>query len=282
MAPSNRVEITDRDGWRKIFPLEKPLLHIGSDARNDIVLETRRGGDVAPRHLQLIAVPGGTAGSGGAPAYRAINLSDRDIAIGEARGRSLPPRAATEIADGETLRLGDFVLVFRLDTGTGVSRPSVVAPTLAAGSRPPAAVPPAPVGPAGGGAGAVGVAETSSHIGLSLSLPQAMVYPDRPLDGIITVRNMGQESGVQFRLELEGLDPDCYEIGPGPILFPNVEKGVYLQLRHPRGPSLAAGRHTIQIHVSAPDAYPGERVSVSHEIEIVPYYHHTLSLATVD
>jgi hypothetical protein len=275
MAPSNRVEITDRDGWRKIFPLEKPLLHIGSDARNDIVLETRRGGGVAPRHLQLIAVPGGTAGSGGAPAYRAINLSDRDIAVGEAQGRSLSPRAATEIADGETLRLGDFVLVFRLDTGPGVSRPASAALVADAG-------PAAAVRPARAEVGAVGVAETSSHIGLSLSLPRAMVYPDQPLDGIITVRNMGEESGVQFRLELEGLDPDCYEIGPGPILFPNVEKGVYLQLRHPRGPGLAAGRHTIQIHVSAPDAYPGERVSVSHEIEIVPYYHHTLSLVTVD
>ena len=41
MAPNNagtnypRLEIIDRDGWRKVFPLEKPLFFIGSDARND-------------------------------------------------------------------------------------------------------------------------------------------------------------------------------------------------------------------------------------------------------
>ena len=276
MAPNNRVEITDRDGWRKEFPLEKSLLHIGSDARNDIVLETRRGGGVAPRHLQLIAIPGGAG-------FRAINLSDRDIAVGDAVGRSFSPRSALDIADGDHLRLGDFHLVFHLGASAGVSQ--AAAPPTAApaplvrevASREPATRPVAIPG-----LEIVGAENVSSHIGLKLSLPQATVEPDQPLDGMITVRNLGDEPGVQFRLEVEGLDPDYYEVGPGPILFPNVEKGVYLRLRHPQGPGLAAGRHRLRIHASAPDAYPGEQVSVSSEVEIVPYYNHTLVLATVD
>jgi hypothetical protein len=276
MGPSNVLEVTDRDGWRKEFPLQKPLLHVGSDAKNDIVLEARRGGGVAPRHLQLIAIPGSAAG------YRAINLSDRDVATGESGNRLFLPRSAMDIADGDCLRLGDFTLVFRL-SAAGAAVPMPVAR---------AAPVPTPVGIVSEQAStqpvaarepeAAGVETSSTHIGLKLSLPQVAVEPEQPLEGMITVRNLGNEPGVQFRLEVEGLDPDWYEIGPGPILFPNVEKGVYFRLRHPQGPGLAAGRHQIQIHASAPDAYPGERVSVSREIDIQPYYRHTLALAAVD
>jgi hypothetical protein len=272
MAPNNRVEITDRDGWRKEFPLEKSLLHIGSDARNDIVLETRRGGGVAPRHLQLITMPGG-------PGFRAINLSDRDIAVGEMGGRSFAPRSALDVADGDHLRLGDFTLVFRLGAPAAAppaSTPAPAAQVLPASREPvarPTAIPDLEI---------AGAENTSPHIGLKLSLPRATVEPDQPLDGMITVRNLGDEPGVQFRLEVEGLDPEYYEIGPGPILFPNVEKGVYLRLRHPQGPGLAAGRHRLRIHASAPEAYAGEQVSVSREVEIVPYYRHTLALVAVE
>lgn len=276
MAPNNRVEITDRDGWRKQFPLEKSLLHIGSDARNDIVLETRRGGGVAPRHLQLIIMPG-------ASGVRAINLGDRDITVGEARGRPFSPRSALDIVHGDQLRLGDFCLAFHLETVASAAQAAAspgVAPVPAAkvaAERGPVARPIDVLEPE-----IIGAESASSHIGLRLSLPQAAVEPDLPLDGMITVRNLGDEPGVQFRLEVEGLAPDYYEVGPGPILFPNVEKGVYLRLHHPRGSGLAAGRHRVRIHASAPDAYPDERVSVSREVEIVPYYRHTLTLAVVD
>ncbi len=279
MGSGRNVEITDRDGWRKEFALEKPLVHIGSDAKNDIVLEARHGGGVAPRHLQLVAVAGSAA-----PGFRAINLSDRDIAVGESRARSFLPRSAMDIADGDCLHLGDFTLVFHLArAATGaVPPPSAerVAPAAAAAgpgrgrpAAPPAAASERPV---------AGEEKASAHIGLRLSLPQAAVEPGQPLEGMIIVRNLGDEPGVQFRLEIEGLDPDWYEVGPGPILFPNVEKGVYLRLRHPQGPALAAGRHRFQVHASAPDAYPGEKVSVSREIEILPFYRHTLALAAVD
>jgi hypothetical protein len=273
MSPSKKVEIIDRDNWRKEFPLEKSFLHIGGDVKNDIVLEARRGGGVAPRPPPRVAMPG-------APGFRAINLSDRDILVGESGGRSFPPRSAMDIVDGDCLHLGDFTLVFHLGPSGAAaaaiwSEPEPVPATIGSGR---AAAMPA----AAGEFMAASVEKASSHIGLRLSLPQAAIEPDQPLEGLVAVHNLGSEPGVQFRLQVDGLDPDCYEIGPGPILFPNVEKGVYLRLHHPKGPGLAAGRHQIQIHASAPDAYPGEQVSVSREIEILPYYRHTLTLVVMD
>ncbi|MEJ2209161.1 MAG: FHA domain-containing protein [Anaerolineae bacterium] len=297
MAPNNastnppRLEIIDRDGWRKVFALEKPLLFIGSDARNDIVLESRRGGGVAPRHLQLVSAAVGApaaasnnahgSGSGPAPAYRVINLGDRDVVVGEAGGRSLAPRSAMNIVDGDTLRLGDFGLVFHLDAAAtplaapGMQRPVVASPPVSTRLSATEST------RAEGATEVVGVGEPSLHIGLQLLLPRSRLDPDRPLEGLITVSNLGDEPGVQFRLEVEGLHPDCYEIGPGPILFPHVEKAVHFRLHHPRGPAMAAGQHQIQIRASAPDAYPGESASVSCEIEILPYFRHVLALAEV-
>jgi hypothetical protein len=273
MEPICTVQITDRDGWQKAFPLEKSLLHIGSDARNDIVLAASRGGGVAARHLQLIVVPGG----GGS--YRAVNLSDQDISVGEAGSDPLLPRSALQITDGAQLRLGDFGLAFHLgevcaDTGSPEApRPVAAVPYAVAPS--PSVAPPRPVGDV------QPTEEQTDAIGLRLSLPATALDPDWPLEGVVTVRNLGKEPGVQFRLELEGLDPQCYELGSGPVLFPNVEKGVLLRIRHPRDPRLLAGRHEFHIRAAAPEVYPGESVIVSQEIEVLPHYSHTLHLASV-
>jgi hypothetical protein len=77
---------------------------------------------------------------------------------------------------------------------------------------------------------------------------------------------------------LEGLDEASYEMGPGPILFPNAEKEVFLRLYHPRKSHPPAGAHLIRIRASAPDAYPGQSAVESREVEILPYRHHTLRL----
>jgi hypothetical protein len=54
MSQFSKLEVIDKDGWRNEFRLEKTIVHIGSDPRNDIVLERGRGGNVAPLHAQLI------------------------------------------------------------------------------------------------------------------------------------------------------------------------------------------------------------------------------------
>jgi hypothetical protein len=257
------VEIIDGNGWRRAFPLEKNLIHIGADPRNDIVLETSRGTGVAHRHLQLIAIPGEVQ------RYRAINLGEADIPLGDTGERALAPRSMLELADGESLKLGEFTLVFRL---AGIAAPipaPVFQPSTAGAEVRLPAVDPAQE-------------EDSDVIGLQLSLPGQVLSPEHSLEGIVTVHNLGNQPGAQFKLQVTGLDSDCYEIGPGPILFPNVEKGVFLRLDHPRKPSPPAGRHLIYVRATAPEAYPGQSTTVSQELMILPYHSHTLQIVPVD
>lgn len=281
MTPGNRIEIMDRDGWRKEFPLEKPLLHLGSDGRNDIVLDVRRGTGVAPRQLQLVAL------TDGRPGYRAINLGDAEVAVtaqapqvGAGGARTLAPRSVDEIADGDCVQLGDFRLVFHLPGGGDRPFEAILrqeraprSPRSESTAREPA-VTTLPAGP--------GNSQASASISLRLAFARPVVHPDEDLEGIVTVKNLGQEPGAQFRLRVEGLEPDCYEIGPGPILFPQVEKGIYFRISHPRGPAILAGKREVIVRATAPEAYPGESVAVSQAIEFLPYYRHTLRLVQVE
>ena len=98
MGQMNRLEVIDREGWRHDFALEKAVVHLGSDSRNDIILDSTRGSNVAPLHAQLIL----STLSSDVFAARAqlVNLADTDIALGSANGDMLPPRSATELVDG--------------------------------------------------------------------------------------------------------------------------------------------------------------------------------------
>ena len=233
MNSGSMIEVTDRDGWTKGFPLEKDIVHIGSDQRNDIVLERARGNGVAPRHLQLILL----ASQG----YRLVNLADTDVLLGELGEVRLAPRSFAVVADGQRVRVGDFTLVLQ-----------GLAPRQEASA--------------------------SDAIGLRLALPQTHLAPDQPLEGMVIVRNQGDKTGAQFKLEVEGLDPKWYEVGPGPILFPNAEKAVPLRLHHPKGPRPPAGEHQFSIRAAAPAAYPGQSAVVSQVIEIAPYFQHSMRL----
>ena len=255
------VEIIDGSGWHKTFPLEKGLIHIGSDLRNDIVLEPSRGSGVSHRHLQLVAV------AGEAQRYRVVNLGDSDIPLGESGERVLSPRSMHELADGERMSVGEFTLVFRGGAAAALPTPVVQPRAARTGARASAIDP--------------DQEEVSDVIGLNLSLPSHVLEPEYPLEGTVTVHNMGTQPGAQFKLQLIGLGHDCYEIGPGPILFPNVEKGVFLRLDHPLKPEPPAGRHLIRIRATAPEAYPGESATVSQELVIVPYHRHSLKIEPV-
>ena len=71
MDAQPKIEILDKDAWQNEVSLpDKRLVQIGSDPKNDIVLATRRGTGVAPRHLQLIRL------SGDEPKVRIVNLTD--------------------------------------------------------------------------------------------------------------------------------------------------------------------------------------------------------------
>jgi hypothetical protein len=243
----NAVEVVDKDGWRRVYPLQKAIVHIGAAPGNDITLESTRGSGVAARHIQLIARAGGGQG------YRLVNMGDSDILLGPASDRRITPRSFIDLADGEQVRLGDFTLVF---AGGGFGAGAVIAPA--------------------GGEGLTAVGGGSGGIGLSLSMPRVQLAPHQSLDGTILVRNLGEKAGAQFKLEIEGLEPDWYEIGPGPILFPGAAKEVSLRLFHPGRPTPGAGDYRFVVRATAPSAYPGQSATAVQVIQILPFYSHRL------
>ena len=258
MAQRGTVEVIDKGGWSRSFPLNKNILHIGSDARNDIVIETWHGAGLASRHLQLVPSP--TSGLG----YRLVNMGTTEVLIGPNGERSVLPRAALDLADGDVVRLGELMFVFRSE-GAGGGVVTTAAPATN-GNR---AVPLA--------AATATAVRKGNPIGLSLTLSQALLVPGQPIDGAITIKNQGDKSGVQFKIEVEGFEADAYEIGPAPILFPDVEKQVLFRLRHPQKPNPPAGDRRLTIRVTAP-AYPGEVATVSQVIQVAPHIKHSLSL----
>jgi hypothetical protein len=244
-ADSSTIEVIDKDGWRKSFPLtpDKTIILIGSDLNNDVILEAGRGSGVSPRHLQLIL-----SAAGGSPG-RLVNLSNANVMVGETDQRLLAPHSYTDIATGERVSVGSFSVVFHLGSRLETEEERE------------------------------GEKYGSTAVGLHVSLPQTQLTRHQPLEGIVTVRNQGDKAGVQFKLELEGLPPDSYMMEPGPILFAGAEKDVLLHVYPSKRSKLRAGEHHFAIHAAAPEAYPGEGVMSSHVIHALPFYQHSLHLA---
>jgi hypothetical protein len=292
MAAFGRIRVTDREGWEREFPVTKRLIYIGSDPRNDVVLQAAHGGGVAPRHLQLVFAQGEP------PKCRVINLGGTDVLFSPRPGRAggdgrdqasaaegnaagegglLRPRSALDVQDGDILKMGDFRLVLGIEAAGdwAVESGPVGTPVEQQVATPSGAG--APVGRG------VEVSDRASEvIGLKLFLPQTSLHPGQTVEGTVTVHNLGDQAGVQFRLEVEGLEADCYTIGPGPILFPNAARDVLLRLRHPMTPDPRAGKRRISIRALAPDAYPGQSAVVSQVLDIAPFYRHKLRFLVPD
>jgi len=247
MAQESRIEVINKFGWRKEFVLDKPIVQIGRDARNDLVLEDGFENGIAPRHAQMLP------SSVNAQGMRLVNLSEKDILIYAQGGKAdlavtlaqspsatITPRSSGEVSSGDLVRLGDFSLVFQ------------------------------------------GGASYSEIVRLTLEMPSKSLTLDRPLTGLLSINHVGNKAAVQFRIELEGLDPDSFEIGPGPVLFPNAEKQVNFRLLHPKRPYPPAGEHQVTFHVTAPDAYPNERATISTQIDVAPLFRHKMRVVVMD
>ena len=124
----------------------------------------------------------------------------------------------------------------------------------------------------------VAVARKGNPIGLNVMLSHTQLVPDQTIEGAITIKNLGDKTGVQFKIEIDGFDPESYDVGPAPILFPDVEKKVPFRLRHPQRATPPAGNRRLTIRVTAPAAYPGEVATASQVIRVTPYLKHSLSL----
>lgn len=316
-----RVEVTDKDGWRKEYVLQKTINHVGVDTRNDVVLETSHGAGVSARHLQLIVNDAGC---------RLVNIGNGDISIASGvydtspgatptQVHPLAPLSSTNVQNGTWIKVGDFTLRVRMNEPVAVPQSgtpqapaaattpapapaftpvpapqqvatqqtaaaalATAAATLATATASPGgfgtftptspATPVAPAPAAGGG----------DSIGLRLQLEQTTLGLDAPLEGSVIVRNAGSRPGAQFRLEIQGLPPECYEIGPGPILFPNAEKEVSFKLIHSKKASPPAGDLQLLIRATSPDAYPGQVAIVTQTIQVMPFYQHALTMKATD
>ena len=229
------IDIIDKDGWRKTCPIQKSIFHIGSNPANDIVLEMMHGAGVSARHAQFIALPDGSG-------YRMVNLGDSNILLSETRDTSVPPHSVAAVNDGSTLKIGDFTLIFHGEA---------IAKTIT-----PASI-------------------RDGNIGLRLRLPKTQLLANRTLTGAVIVSNQGDQSGVQFNLELEGLAGDCFSLEPAPILPSGSEAEVVFHFYH-RGNKPLAGEHTITIRAIAPYAYPNEEATVTSTIQVQPHFRYSL------
>jgi hypothetical protein len=233
-----RFEVIDREGWHKEFLVEKTFTYIGSDSRSDLILGPGHGSGVLSPHAQLIV-------SNQSGDCKLVNLANTDVVMGPSGGEMLKPLSAVTLSEGSVFRLGEFTLVFR----------------------------------GGDTVAAVSPGHSGKNIGLTVSMPSSRLEPHRALEGSIKVSNLGNARGAaQIELELIGLEPSCYDIEPGPILFPHAEKEVFFHIYH-RGSKPLAGENQVTIRATAPKVYPDEEITVTRTIKVAPVYLHQVSWA---
>lgn len=127
-----------------------------------------------------------------------------------------------------------------------------------------------------------GGARVSAKIEARLELASRRLELDRTLDGVVYIRNAGQAPGVQFNVEVQGIDPRFVRIGSGPMLYPGVERGLPFSITHPRSTTPAAGQHTLTFLVTAPVGYPGESATASEMITVAPFFDHRVRVLTLE
>ncbi len=239
MTNYGTIQVVDRKGWSKSFPLEKALTMIGSAPFNDIVLSEANGSGVAAVHLQLISIQ--TAKRG----FRLINLVNEPLllTLSNARGSlELQAKGSRELEDGDVVQLGDFKITFYLQTESGLS-----------------------------------IEKSSENIGVKLEMHGVTLRQGSKLTGLMTLKNFGTDKRSQFEIDLEGLPADCYQVDPAPLLYPGGEEKLQIRFFH-LGKRPNAGETPIQIHVTAVDAYPKEKVILPVVLDIEPVYQYSISV----
>jgi hypothetical protein len=105
------LEVIDRDGWRKEFPLSGHIAHVGCASGNTVVLDSSRGGGVSPRHLQFILLEEGGC--------RLVNLGESEVVLMGADADMLAPHLTRRVGDAQRLKVGDFTLILHLEGEVG-------------------------------------------------------------------------------------------------------------------------------------------------------------------
>jgi len=227
------IQVQDQAGWTKTFLLEKALVMVGSGPVNDIVLPEEHGGGVSSVHLQLLHTRLESSH------VRAVNLTGSPLPLlrgKPVRTAAISANAFQDLEDGDVLEVGEFKLVFSLQSCEGLTRSS-----------------------------------RSEHLGLKLETAGLKLRAGEHLDGLLTVSNFGTQKRCQFGFNLEGLPADCYQIDPAPLLYPNGEEQLRIRIYH-RGAHPTSGTCPVCLRMTAPGAYPLENVMLSFNLEVAPVY----------
>lgn len=239
MSYFGSIRIVNRLGWSRSIDLEKALMLVGSASSNDIALPEGYGSGVAPVHLQLIC---SDVSEG---AFQIINLTGAEVRIFDSQmvsRASMLPNSRQDILDGDSIPLGDFNLIFELQTHRGIS-----------------------------------IERRSEHIVMKLEIPNLQLRPEGKLSGLLYVKNLGEEKHCQFEIELEGLPVDCYQIAPAPLLFPGAEEELLIRFFH-HATRPEAGSRPITLRASAIGAYPREEIILTLTLDVHPVYQYSLQI----
>ena len=194
--------------------------------------------DISPYHLQVV-------NAHNSQSVRLINLSRGSIVVQKGAESTLfAPGGIMDVFGPEIFRLGPYTLHFQLQ------KQNESQPATAEGKQ--------------------------KVIGLRLVLPDVVLRPNIPLVGVLSLQNLGNQA-CQFRVEIDGIPEQCYEITPPPLIFAGGEENTEIRFFH-KMVAPPAGQQKITLRVSAPEVYPGEVASVQQVLKVMPYYAQSLSL----
>jgi hypothetical protein len=171
---------------------------------------------------------------------RVLNLADGVLLKTRREKAKLISAGIHEISDGDEIVIDSYTLTFHLPLGASYLRKSDV-------------------------------------IEGSLSIPDAVLWPNSPLNCAVIVKNAGNQDACQFQITMSGLPEDCFQIDPVPLMYPGAQEEVRLQLYH-HTTYPEAGHHELEIHISSPEDYPGEEMVIKQGIYVAPLFKQSLEL----
>jgi hypothetical protein len=171
---------------------------------------------------------------------RVINLAGGVVLNGKKERNQTIAAGIFNIYDGDEIVIGEYTIAFHLPLGFNFLRKSAV-------------------------------------IDASVSVPDAVLLPNAPLNCRLSLINAGTRDACQFQIIATGLPEDCIHIDPVPLMYPGAQEEVRLQFfHHITYPE--AGYQEITVRIFAPDDYPGEELVLALGIYVAPVLKQSLEI----
>ncbi|MEA2008630.1 MAG: FHA domain-containing protein [Chloroflexota bacterium] len=169
-----------------------------------------------------------------------VNLAGEVVIRTGSNEQQFPSFGTIDVRDGDEVELGEFRLVIKIPL-------------------------------------AAEYVQTTSVVEAVLSFPNAVLRPGYATRGLLTIKNNGSQTDCQFKVALSGLPTDCYHIDPIPLLYPDAQEDVLVQL-FSRGHYPKAGLHDVFFTITSPANYPGEEMIIKQGVYVVPVFDQTLEI----